>query len=152
MSTLQLIRKFFLTICKKSSFVSLVNDFYASRSKHEVNTMKSVKKYSKQIPLLATFVMLMFSNNALAKLNKKPILSSSAGYPYNLLIQRSDEVLLSYQGDELVQCRVEVKWNKQSWQGIVVQVQAEKFLPDPLKSCLPRHMAKDMLAATFDQP
>jgi hypothetical protein len=114
--------------------------------------MKNVKTQNKVSSILAFFVIsiLAFPNNTLAKLNDKTILSSSAGYPYNLLIQRSDQILFSYHGDELVQCQVEVKRNKQIWQGTLVQVEADKFSQDPLKSCLPRHLAKDILAATFD--
>jgi hypothetical protein len=114
--------------------------------------MKTLTIQSKVSSILAIFVIsiLAFSNNTLAKVNDITILSSSAGYPYNLLIQRSDQILLSYQGDELVQCRVEVKRNKQIWQGTLVEVKADEFSQDPLKSCLSRRLAKDILAATFD--
>lgn len=75
---------------------------------------------------------------------------SHTGYPYNLLIQRSDSIKIIYtEKDKEIACRV-TQENSQSAQtsASVITTKAE-FDQAPLASCLPRKLAKQWLAQTF---
>ncbi len=77
-------------------------------------------------------------------------LTSAMGYPYKLLITRTDSIKIIYSEDEKgIKCKVKVLWQAQAVQSQLQQVSKKKFSEKPLASCLPRQRAKAILAMTF---
>jgi hypothetical protein len=77
-------------------------------------------------------------------------LTSAMGYPYKLLITRTESIKIIYSEDEHgVKCKVKVLWQAQAVQSQPQQVSKKKFSEKPLASCLPRQKAKAILAMTF---
>jgi hypothetical protein len=77
-------------------------------------------------------------------------LFSSEGYPYKLLINRTDSVkILFTESKEGIACRVEVAKSMKYQITELVNVTKEQFEQKPLASCLPRVQAKSILASTF---
>lgn len=77
-------------------------------------------------------------------------LTSAMGYPYKLLIARSDSVKIIYSEDiDNINCKVKVGWKEQEEQSQYKQVSKKKFIEKPLASCLSRQKAKAILAMTF---
>lgn len=78
-------------------------------------------------------------------------LASTLGYPYKLLINRTDTVKIIYsESNENINCKVIISWNEQEMQTSSTQTTKEKFNDKPLASCLARKDAKLILARTFD--
>jgi len=89
-----------------------------------------------------------------AKSSKTPHyeqLASTMGYPYKLLINRTDTVKIIYsESNENIYCKVIISWNGQEVQTSSAQTTKEKFNDKPLANCLTRKDAKLILARTFD--
>ena len=76
---------------------------------------------------------------------------STKGYPYDLLISRTEAIKIIYSvNDEDIHCKVVINWNKNNITSPVVQVSKNKFEHMPLASCLTRKQAKTILASTFN--
>jgi len=85
-----------------------------------------------------------------AKLTSYEKLTSTMGYPYKLLIDRSDSVKIIYsESSDMINCKVTVRWSEQEIHAQPKQVSKEKFDEKPLASCLDRTKAKAILARTF---
>lgn len=76
-------------------------------------------------------------------------INSHEGYPYDLLIKRSEQVKLIYKGKDKITCHVEVKTKQQTWKGEVYSTKAERFNQSPLATCMDRDLAKSILKSTF---
>jgi hypothetical protein len=73
------------------------------------------------------------------------------GYPYKLLINRTDIIKIIYsESDDNISCKVIISWNEQELQTSLTHITKEQFNKKPLASCLPRKEAKVILARTFD--
>jgi len=78
-------------------------------------------------------------------------LYSNKGYPYNLLISRTDSIKIIYsEKEESIHCRVEINWGNNKLVSNEVQTESKTFDDMPLASCLTRKQAKTILASTFD--
>ena len=99
--------------------------------------------------IVILFTTLIFSSHSLANLNLEDRIDNVEGYPYNLLIQRTDQIKVIYQGDKQITCRVEIHKGGLQWSGDTQVVKATKFKQSPLKYCLGRAHAKQILASTF---
>ncbi len=78
-------------------------------------------------------------------------LTTAIGYPYKLLINRTDTVKIIYsENNENINCKVIVSWNAQEVQTSSTKITKEKFNDKPLASCLPRKKAKEILSRTFE--
>jgi len=79
-------------------------------------------------------------------------LYSYAGYPYKNLIKKTKAVkILFTENNEHVYCRIQVEWSTQHKTTDRVQVTKKQFEQTPLKSCLPRKVAKTLLSSiVFD--
>lgn len=94
-------------------------------------------------------VILLSAGIARADVEK---LYSSKGYPYQLLINRVDEVKIFYhENKEELSCYVEVKRGSEKMRSTPLQVSFQAFSQMPLVSCLSRTEAKSLLAQTFIQ-
>ena len=90
------------------------------------------------------------SNAENAKIKTPEKLTSAMGYPYKLLINRSDSVKITYsENNNKINCKVVVRWHEQEMHAKPKQVSKEKFNEKPLASCLDRNKAKEILAQTF---
>lgn len=90
------------------------------------------------------------SGHALANVNHN--LTDSSGYPYRDLVQRFDEVKIRYSdADELnrINCSVEVKLQSQGFTASTQTARAKDFDSTPLKTCISRGEAIELLAKTF---
>ncbi|WP_340678870.1 hypothetical protein [Paraglaciecola sp.] len=95
------------------------------------------------------FATILFSTKNLANLKLEDKIDNIEGYPYNLLIQRTDQVQVIYKGGKQISCRVDIRLGEQLWSGETQVVKAQKFKQSPLKYCLDRAYAKQILATTF---
>lgn len=78
-------------------------------------------------------------------------LFTEQGYPYDLLIKRTNEVKIIYSENErYVNCRVELNWQDQKMTTQSIKVEQVKFNEKPFATCLPRAQAKTILAKTFN--
>jgi hypothetical protein len=98
---------------------------------------------------LVLLTTLFFSNYSLANLELGNAISNIESYPYNLLVQRTDQVKIIYKGDKEISCRVEIQKGEQRWSGDSQVVTVKEFEQSPLKQCLNRTFAKEILASTF---
>ncbi|WP_448555854.1 hypothetical protein [Thalassotalea montiporae] len=106
-------------------------------------------KYFTLLVLLSITTSLLASPND-SKLEK---IYSHQGYPYKQLINRANEVKLSFTETELnstVTCHVLVQLNNQLFESEQVSIPQQAFAEKPLASCLDRQQAKKLLAASFD--
>ena len=108
----------------------------------------TITKYAFNL-MLILISTLAFSTNSLAKLNAQDKINSVEVYPYNLLIQRTDQIKVIYQGEQQITCRVEILKDELQWSGDTQVVKADKFKQNPLRHCLDRDHAKQILASTF---
>jgi len=93
-------------------------------------------------------ILVLPTTHVKAELNK---LYSNKGYPYNLLISRTDSVKIFYSvKEEDIHCRVEINWDNNKVVSDEVQIENKAFDDMPLASCLTRKQAKTILASTFD--
>lgn len=99
--------------------------------------------------MLILITTLVFSTNSLAKLNLQDEVNGAQVYPYNLLVQRTDQIKVIYQGEQQITCRVEIHKGELQWSGDYQVVKADKFKQNPLRHCLDRDHAKQILASTF---
>lgn len=79
-------------------------------------------------------------------------LYSHQGYPYKQLINRANQVKLSFtelKTENLVRCRVNIALGNEVFDSPKVTVTKEAFTNKPLASCLARKQAKSWLAASF---
>ncbi|REL27322.1 hypothetical protein DXX93_12610 [Thalassotalea euphylliae] len=79
-------------------------------------------------------------------------LYSHQGYPYKQLINRANQVKLSFtesKAKKLVTCRVNVALGNEVFDSPKVTVTNAAFTEKPLASCLARNQAKAWLAASF---
>jgi len=77
-------------------------------------------------------------------------LYSTMGYPYKLLLTRSEEIKIIYSEiADKVTCRVEILENGRRTITQNVEAKSKHFNEKPLASCLPRNEAKKLLAQTF---
>ncbi|MBU2971368.1 hypothetical protein KO527_18665 [Pseudoalteromonas sp. C2R02] len=78
-------------------------------------------------------------------------LFTEQGYPYDLLIKRTNEVKIIYsENKKAVNCRVELNWQDQKVTTQSIKVEKVKFNAKPFATCLPREQAKTILAKTFN--
>jgi len=95
-------------------------------------------------------IILFTSTNSLAELNQTEEIYTQKGYPYEGLVNRSEEVTIFYtRGADNINCRVEVSQNGQIWKGEERNPNLKEFTQKPLRSCLNREDAKKLLANTF---
>ena len=100
--------------------------------------------------LLLTSIILFTSTNSLAELNQTEKVYTQEGYPYEGLVDRSEQVRIFYtKGVDNVSCRVEVSQNGQIWLGEEQITNLKKFTQKPLGACMDRVDAKKLLANTF---
>jgi len=97
-----------------------------------------------------TSILLFTSTNSLAELNQTEKVYAQKGYPYEGLIDRSEQVTILYtKGEENISCRVKVSQNGQIWLGEEHSTSLKKFTQKPLRACMNREEAKKLLAKTF---
>lgn len=99
---------------------------------------RSVKNSRLKLVTLIS-VIVFTSTNALAEINFQGKVQTQRGYPYEGLVNRSEEVKIFY--TELAQsitCRVEVLQNGKIWQGEEHSTTAKKFTQKPLRVCMDR--------------
>lgn len=114
-----------------------------------MNKLHSKNKSSFKILTLASTILLL-SNSSLAELNQLDKVYTQQGYPYQGLVERSEQVTIFYtEKAENISCRVEVSQNGQVWQGEVRTTSVKKFTHKPLRVCMNREDAKKLLAKTF---
>lgn len=103
------------------------------------------------IETLTLVSMLLFtSTNSLAELNQIEEIYTQKGYPYEGLVDRSEQVTIFYiKGTDNISCRVEVSQGGQIWQGEERSISLKKFTQKPLRACMDREDAKQLLANTF---
>jgi hypothetical protein len=95
-------------------------------------------------------VILLTSTNSLAEITHVETVNTQEGYPYEGLVERSEEVKIFYtQDSNNVNCRVQVSQNGQIWKGEERGTTLKKFNQKPLNSCMDRFDAKKLLADTF---
>jgi hypothetical protein len=80
-------------------------------------------------------------------------LYTQTGYPFGMLADRAEriEVIYKIKNSDTVQCRTITFANTQEWPSELVEVPMKKFDLDPLKSCLARVQAKQILKELFNQ-
>ena len=75
---------------------------------------------------------------------------SQQGYPWKDLIRVSDSVKIFYTENQgKIHCRVSVTEAQHQWQSKGVETSEKAFTHQPLRSCLPRAVAKQQLAAHY---
>lgn len=75
---------------------------------------------------------------------------TSAGYPYDRLVKRTDSVKLIYtERDNIVDCRAIISKVDQIWSGFTQTVTEKEFQKARLSSCLSRKEAKSILRETL---
>tara|TARA_R110002167_G_scaffold9923_14_gene45772 strand:- start:693 stop:1049 length:357 start_codon:yes stop_codon:yes gene_type:complete len=99
-------------------------------------------------------ILLFTSTSSLAEVNPTEKVYTQNGYPYQGLVDRSEQVTIFYtkgadKGAENISCRVEVSQNGQIWQGEERITSLKKFTLKPLRACIDREEAKKLLAKTF---
>jgi hypothetical protein len=100
--------------------------------------------------LIVTFIFLFTSTNGLAELKQVEKVYAQKGYPYEGLVNRSDEVTIFYTKNvDTINCRVEVSQNGETWRGEEHDANVKTFTQKPLRACLNRVDAKKLLANTF---
>jgi len=99
---------------------------------------------------LTLFILLTILSTLPVQANTNKLFTEQ-GYPYNLLIKRTDEIKIIYsEKGDLVNCRIELNWQKQKTTTKNITVNRFNFNKKPFASCLPREQAKMMLAKTFN--
>jgi hypothetical protein len=114
--------------------------------------MKKLRNEKYSIFKILTFasIILLTSTNSLAELKSIEKVYAQKGYPYEGLVNRSEQVTIFYiKGTDNISCRVEVSQNGQIWQGEERSISLKKFTQKPLRSCMDREDAKQLLANTF---
>ena len=95
-------------------------------------------------------ILLLTATSSLAELNPSERLYIEKGYPYEGLVDRSEEVRIFYKElADNISCRVEVSQDGQTWKGEERNISSKKFIRKPLHACLNREDAKKLLANTF---
>lgn len=95
-------------------------------------------------------ILLFTSTYSLAEVNQDKGLHIQKGYPYEGLVDRSEQVTILYtKGADNISCRVEVSQNGKIWKGEKIHTSLKKFTQKPLRSCMDREEAKKLLAKTF---
>ena len=114
-----------------------------------MNKQHTVK--SKIFKIIAmTSALLLVSPHSLAELNLTEKIYTQKGYPYQGLVDRSEQVTIFYKESiNNVRCRVEVSQNGEVWRGVEREISLKKFSNKPLSACLKRGDAKKLLAKTF---
>lgn len=114
-----------------------------------MNTLYIAKTNILKILTLAS-AMLFTSTSSLAELNQTEKVYTQNGYPYEGLVDRSEEVTILYtEKADTVSCRVKVSQKGQIWEGKERNTSLKKFTQKPLRACLDRVEAKKLLANTF---
>jgi len=99
---------------------------------------------------LTLFILLTILSTLPAQANTNKLFTEQ-GYPYNLLIKRTDEIKIIYSEKEnMVNCRIELNWQGQKITTQNISVEQIKFNTKPFAACLPREQAKVILAKTFN--
>lgn len=95
-------------------------------------------------------ILLFTSASSLAELSQTEKVYAQKGYPYEGLIDRSEQVTILYtKAEENISCRVKVSQNGQIWLGEEHNTSLKKFTQKPLRACMNREEAKKLLAKTF---
>jgi len=112
---------------------------------------KSTTEKSSILKILSLASIILFtSTSSLAELNQIEKVHTQKGYPYEGLVDRSEQVTIYYvEGTDNISCRVEVSQKGQIWQGEERSTSLKKFTQKPLRSCMDRKDAKKLLANTF---
>jgi hypothetical protein len=114
--------------------------------------MNKPKFYNLSIYKILTLasILVFTSISSLAELNPTEKVYAQKGYPYEGLVDRSEQVTIFYtKAAESISCRVEVSQNGQIWQGEERSTSLKKFSLKPLRACIDREEAKKLLAKTF---
>ncbi|SFB89855.1 hypothetical protein [Pseudoalteromonas denitrificans] len=102
----------------------------------------------KFISILSAVLLIFISTTSVNAQSHK--LYSNQGYPYNLLIKRTDKIKIIYsESESSTKCRVEIKWKNSHISTQSININHSKFNQKPLASCLPRAQAKLILKKTF---
>jgi hypothetical protein len=113
----------------------------------KTNNSRRLNKFK---TLTLASVITLASTYSLAELNQVKKVYTQNGYPYEALVDRSQEVKIFYTEQENnVRCRVEVIQDGQVWKGEAQIASAKKFSEKPLRACINRNDAKKLLAKTF---
>lgn len=76
---------------------------------------------------------------------------SYEGYPYKQLISRSDLIKIIYtESNSEIDCSVQLDIDGEIQKIATQKVSKKHFAQKPLASCLPRKIAKQLLAQTFE--
>lgn len=98
------------------------------------------------------FLSLFSWLTTIAMAQAEPDLYVEAGFPYKNLVERYDTVKIHYSNHtqtESVKCRVELISDLHTSATKYIQVEADKFSKEPLKSCIKRKDAIQALELTF---
>jgi hypothetical protein len=102
------------------------------------------------LALLVLIFAVVYAPISLAEVNNETKLYTQEGYPYGPLVQRIESVKIRYsQQQNEVQCSAEISDKGQTWRSEVRKVSVKSFNKLPLKSCLERDLAKQILATTY---
>ncbi|GAB2683786.1 hypothetical protein Q4574_08215 [Aliiglaciecola sp. 3_MG-2023] len=97
-----------------------------------------------------TIFLLSFTLNATTN-DKFETKYSYQGYPYKILIDRSDSIkILFTEKKATINCAVEFNHGESVRKTAYLEVEKADFDNEPLASCLPRHTAKAWLKDTFE--
>jgi len=114
-----------------------------------MNKQNLVKTNIFKILVMAS-ALTIASTNSLAELNQKTEVYTQKGYPYEDLVNRTEAVTIFYtESLDNISCRVEVSHNGQIWRGEERSTSLKTFTQKPLRACLKRVDAKNLLANTF---
>lgn len=118
---------------------------------HNLNE-NSMNTFNLRTLIIAFTLMISSTVNAeKSKVTPYEQLTSAMGYPYKLLINRTDIIKIIYsESDDNISCKVIISWNEQELQTSLTHITKEQFNKKPLANCLPRKEAKVILARTFD--
>jgi hypothetical protein len=89
------------------------------------------------------------SLSCLAQTDQFEMFNTNEGYPFNLLLKRTEQVKLIYKGKHKVTCHVEVRDEGKVWIGETYNAKLTKFSQAPLSACMDRELAKKIVRTTF---
>lgn len=101
--------------------------------------------------ILLSYVAMFFAFvGSIVSASAQEQLFSNAGYPYDLLLIRTDSVeIIFIEKENGIQCRTKITNDEKQQLTSTVFVSKTKFNEEPLVSCLPRGHAKKALKRTF---
>jgi hypothetical protein len=108
--------------------------------------LKIIKRLSK---LILLNLCITTSLSCFAQTDELETINTNEGYPFNLLLKRTEQVKLIYKGKDKVTCHVEVRDEGKVWIGDSYNTKLKKFSQAPLSACMDRELAKKIVKTTF---